>query len=387
MSDQVQFRGGTTTQHSAFTGASREITVDTTKSTAVVHDGATAGGHPLLREDLANFPGTQTVVATQVGSQQSAYTVATAGGTADAITANFTPAIAALTDGMELEVRCPSTNASTTPTLQANATAAKTIVKGNNLALAAGDIPLRAKFKYDATLDKWVLINPAGGVTTRGVQTFTSNGNFTVPAGVSTIYVSGCAAGGGGGAGGSSAGSTNLVGGGGGAGGSAGQSIIRQAYSVTPGQVIPITIGGGGTAGAAAASGNNTGGTGGAGGNTVVGSLVTLTAASVSGGGGGCALNAGVGSGGAGGVPGATGYPRGSYGSDGNYTGNGGPGASSPFGGGGGGARAASSAGYSAFAASGYGAGGGGGGACYGGAAGPGGNGGAGAPGIVIIEW
>ncbi len=55
MSDQIQRRGGTTAQHAAFTGALRELTVDTTKSTVVVHDGATPGGNPLLRQDLSNL--------------------------------------------------------------------------------------------------------------------------------------------------------------------------------------------------------------------------------------------------------------------------------------------------------------------------------------------
>nr|1YU1_A Chain A, Major Tropism Determinant (Mtd-P3c) [Rauchvirus BPP1] len=52
MSTAVQFRGGTTAQHATFTGAAREITVDTDKNTVVVHDGATAGGFPLARHDL-----------------------------------------------------------------------------------------------------------------------------------------------------------------------------------------------------------------------------------------------------------------------------------------------------------------------------------------------
>ena len=54
MADQLQLRGGTTTEHNTFTGASKEVTVDTTKKTAVVHDGSTAGGNPLMREDGAN---------------------------------------------------------------------------------------------------------------------------------------------------------------------------------------------------------------------------------------------------------------------------------------------------------------------------------------------
>ena len=39
MTTQVQFRRGTTAQHATFIGAEGEITVDTTKATAVVHDG------------------------------------------------------------------------------------------------------------------------------------------------------------------------------------------------------------------------------------------------------------------------------------------------------------------------------------------------------------
>ena len=50
MSKLLQLRGGTTSEHSSFTGALRETTVDTTKDTLVVHDGSTAGGFALARE-------------------------------------------------------------------------------------------------------------------------------------------------------------------------------------------------------------------------------------------------------------------------------------------------------------------------------------------------
>lgn len=56
MAKLLKLRRGTTTQHNTFTGAEGEITVDTTKDTVVVHDGATAGGRPLLRQDLSNLP-------------------------------------------------------------------------------------------------------------------------------------------------------------------------------------------------------------------------------------------------------------------------------------------------------------------------------------------
>lgn len=44
-----QRRRGTTAQHASFTGLNAELTVDTDKKTVVVHDGSTAGGHPLAK--------------------------------------------------------------------------------------------------------------------------------------------------------------------------------------------------------------------------------------------------------------------------------------------------------------------------------------------------
>ena len=56
MSTAVQRRRGTTAQHASFAGLEGELTVDTTKDTLVIHDGSTAGGRPLLREDQSNLP-------------------------------------------------------------------------------------------------------------------------------------------------------------------------------------------------------------------------------------------------------------------------------------------------------------------------------------------
>ena len=47
MGISIQRRRGTTTQHASFTGKAGEMTVDTTKWVAVVHDGSTAGGFAL----------------------------------------------------------------------------------------------------------------------------------------------------------------------------------------------------------------------------------------------------------------------------------------------------------------------------------------------------
>ena len=72
MATQVQRRRGTTTEHASFTGAEGELTVDTTKDTVVVHDGATAGGQPLAREDLDNVSSTDVTAKVAAGTTSAA---------------------------------------------------------------------------------------------------------------------------------------------------------------------------------------------------------------------------------------------------------------------------------------------------------------------------
>jgi hypothetical protein len=52
MARQVQFRRGTTSQNSAFTGAEGEIVVDTEQHKIILHDGVTVGGHPIATESF-----------------------------------------------------------------------------------------------------------------------------------------------------------------------------------------------------------------------------------------------------------------------------------------------------------------------------------------------
>ncbi|MGA1353838.1 MAG: beta strand repeat-containing protein [Candidatus Limnocylindrus sp.] len=52
---RVQFRRGTTAEHSTFTGAAGEVTVDTTNASLRVHNGSTAGGIEAARADLTNI--------------------------------------------------------------------------------------------------------------------------------------------------------------------------------------------------------------------------------------------------------------------------------------------------------------------------------------------
>ena len=104
--------------------------------------------------------------------QSGALNVSAAVGTADAITASYSPAITALTNGMRLYVRTASANQTTTPSFTPNngVIPPATVVKGANQALALSDIAGGGhwiELQWDATLSKWVLQNPASttGVT------------------------------------------------------------------------------------------------------------------------------------------------------------------------------------------------------------------------------
>lgn len=95
------------------------------------------------------------------------------GGSADAITATYAPALTALTNGQCVRVRAASANATTTPTFAPNGLTAKTIVKGANAALVAGDIAGNHHeliLQYNSTTDKWHLLNPAYGVSSSSLD-------------------------------------------------------------------------------------------------------------------------------------------------------------------------------------------------------------------------
>ena len=113
MATQLQFRRGTTVQHSAFTGGLAEVTVDTDKKVVVVHDGVTAGGWPApslsftqAAFDQANAAGSSATVTaayakanTAANTAQAAFDVAntkysSSGGTISGdivVTGNVTP--------------------------------------------------------------------------------------------------------------------------------------------------------------------------------------------------------------------------------------------------------------------------------------------------------
>jgi hypothetical protein len=94
MTKQVQRRRGTATQHTSFTGAEGETSVNTTNKSIHVHDGTTTGGFEAARIDLTNVTGA-TVAGKVTGSTLSSLTITSAdinGGTVDNVAiGNTTP--------------------------------------------------------------------------------------------------------------------------------------------------------------------------------------------------------------------------------------------------------------------------------------------------------
>ena len=103
----------------------------------------------------------------------SSLLITEADGTSDSMTASFIPTIKELKNGLLVHVRAKTVNATSKPEFKADETGIKTIVKGNNLPLEAGDIAGAGhwlELQYDGQLDKWILQNPAKGISpTSGV--------------------------------------------------------------------------------------------------------------------------------------------------------------------------------------------------------------------------
>lgn len=132
---------------------------------------------------ITNDKATLTQVASAI--QSGKLFSASAAGTADALTAGFTPAVATLKDGMALYVRAALANATATPTFTPNSgvITAKTIVKGAGAALVAGDIAGAGhwiELQYDLSLDKWVLLNPATGVASSLIPQNSQSAAYTL---------------------------------------------------------------------------------------------------------------------------------------------------------------------------------------------------------------
>lgn len=73
MAKTVQWRGGTAAEHASFTGAAREVTVETDTGALRVHDGVTVGGKRIATEaEVDQKLDTQTHTIEQVEGLQEA---------------------------------------------------------------------------------------------------------------------------------------------------------------------------------------------------------------------------------------------------------------------------------------------------------------------------
>ena len=101
-------------------------------------------------------------------SAVSSLLIAEVQGTSDVLSASFSPELSELKNGTLVHVRANEKNRTKTPVFKANEIGEKVIIKGNNLSLEEGDIAGAGhwlELQYDEALDKWVLQNPAKGIT------------------------------------------------------------------------------------------------------------------------------------------------------------------------------------------------------------------------------
>lgn len=154
-------------------------------STAITKNGQTTvtANIPLGGFKLTGL-GTGTVAtdAANLGQlQNTASNWVVAGGTADVITATYTPAITTLVDGQLVWFRASAANATTTPTFSPNGLTAHTITKNGGAASGAGDIPginAEVAMRYNLANTRWELIDPAAYVQQGAVSTITSLTNL-----------------------------------------------------------------------------------------------------------------------------------------------------------------------------------------------------------------
>ena len=123
-----------------------------------------------LQQFIADLLGTDSAekqTARNIFGVQEKYR-AEASGTPDELAATFDQTITRPIHGLHVQLRASAPNTSATPTFRADETGAIPIVKGNGLPLLPGDIAGDGhwlELKYDAKLEKWVLENPACGIS------------------------------------------------------------------------------------------------------------------------------------------------------------------------------------------------------------------------------
>lgn len=118
---------------------------------------------------------------------------AVAGGSADVITAVYSPVITTLTDGLLLSFRALLANATTTPTFAPNGLTARTITQQGGTPLFPGSISANlAEYlvRYNLANTRWELLNPAvsGAKVLLQTQTASSSATIDFTTGITSTY-------------------------------------------------------------------------------------------------------------------------------------------------------------------------------------------------------
>ena len=183
MSKRLQLRRGTTAEHSTFTGAVGEVTVDTTKDTAVVHDGSTVGGFPLLKESAYTASDVLTKIKTVDGAasgldadlldgQDGSYYLNTSNMSAGTLAVNRGGTGTTTSTGSGSVVLSISPALTGTPT-------APTAAVGTNTTQLATTAFVKAAIANDSTV-----VHKTGDETIAGVKTFSNNAIFNNNVGI-----------------------------------------------------------------------------------------------------------------------------------------------------------------------------------------------------------
>jgi hypothetical protein len=173
MAKQVQLRRGTTSEHSSFTGAIGEITVDTSLNTARVHDGSTAGGTRLARYSEIVTSSRQVVAGSGLSG----------GGTLSAdVTLNIDTTVARLNEAQSYS----AAQRGTVVTLTDGATITPDFSAGNNFALNIGGNRTLANPTNIAAGQSGVIVITNGGSHTLAFGSYWKFKDGTAP----TITVS-----------------------------------------------------------------------------------------------------------------------------------------------------------------------------------------------------
>lgn len=157
------------------------LDISSTRTDADTNDIASSGfgncltrdgqGQPTADLPMANYRHTgvgsgvaRTDYAAMAQAQDGLLGWTIAGGSADAITATYTPAHTVLSDGLLLCFRATAANATTTPTFKPDGLGAQTITRSGGGALYAGDIPgalAEVVVRYNLANTRFELLNPA----------------------------------------------------------------------------------------------------------------------------------------------------------------------------------------------------------------------------------